>query len=226
MHEPNKLMVKIMEKIVKFDCQKCNRYWSFEDYQMHEIRGNCMKDPYASNQTEALNKNQQSMSIEEKKIEQEMPKIEFDDVEMDDQSLSAIDQVFICEKDSKSVLVYDIAANSHEKRPIDMDSNFMHNFQYVQTTDNRLFVLGGGDIKKPDDEKLKACFEIIVKQSEQDKGKPLKAVKQKSMQFARHGHSVCAIKDRFLVVTGSRVEAGQASSSVEFYNIQMNTWFT
>jgi hypothetical protein len=28
-----------------------------------------MKDPYASNQTEALNKNQQSMSIEEKKIE-------------------------------------------------------------------------------------------------------------------------------------------------------------
>jgi hypothetical protein len=69
MHEPNKLMVKIMEKIVKFDCQKCNRYWSFEDYQMHEIRGNCMKDPYASNQTEALNKNQQSMSIEENKIE-------------------------------------------------------------------------------------------------------------------------------------------------------------
>jgi len=38
-------------------------------------------------------------------------------------------------------------------------------------------VLGGGDIKKPDDEKLKACFEIIVKQSEQDKGKTLKAVK-------------------------------------------------
>lgn len=46
------------------------------------------------------------------------------------------------------------------------------------------------------------------------------------MQFARHGHSISAIKDRFLVVTGSRVEQGQASSSVEFYNIEMNTWFT
>jgi len=44
------------------------------------------------------------------------------------------------------------------------------------------------------------------------------------MQHARHGHSVCAINDQFLVVTGSRIE-GKAANSVEIYNIEMDRWF-
>ena len=101
------------------------------------------------------------MTYKERNIEAEMPNIEFD-VEMDDKDATTIDQVYVCEKDSKSVLVYDVKANSHEKQPIDMDASFKHNFQYVQTSSNRLFVLGGGDHKKFDDLSLKACFEIIV----------------------------------------------------------------
>lgn len=46
------------------------------------------------------------------------------------------------------------------------------------------------------------------------------------MEFPRHGHSVCAIQDRFLVVTGSRIELNDASHTVEFYNIEMDMWFT
>lgn len=67
------------------------------------------------------------MSLADKMVEQEMPAIEFD-VEMNDANAKPIDCVFVCEKDSKSVLVYRLNENSHERRPIDMDSNFLHNF--------------------------------------------------------------------------------------------------
>lgn len=42
----------MMLKVIKFDCQKCQRYWSYDEYQMHQLRGNCRKDPYAPNQIE------------------------------------------------------------------------------------------------------------------------------------------------------------------------------
>ena len=56
MKEPNKLIIKLMEKVVKFECEECGRYWSFEDFSMHKIRGQCRKDPYATNQVEILEK--------------------------------------------------------------------------------------------------------------------------------------------------------------------------
>lgn len=56
MKEPNKLMLLLMNKVIKFECQSCARYWSYEDYQMHKLRGNCRKDPYATNQTSILNR--------------------------------------------------------------------------------------------------------------------------------------------------------------------------
>lgn len=36
---------------------------------------------------------------------------------------------------------------------------------------------------------------------------------------------MCSVADRFLVVTGSRIEHDNAHTSVEFYNIEMDIWF-
>ena len=36
--------------------------------------------------------------------------------------------LYVCEKESKEVLAYNLKQNSFEKRPIDMETNFLHNF--------------------------------------------------------------------------------------------------
>ena len=54
MKEPYKLMMQLMTQVFKFDCEKCNRYWSFEDFKMHKVRGLCKQDPRAKNLTHVL----------------------------------------------------------------------------------------------------------------------------------------------------------------------------
>lgn len=44
--------------------------------------------------------------------------------------------------------------------------------------------------------------------------------------MARHGHSITCLKDKFLVVTGSRIEAEEADKSHEHYNIDLDLWFS
>ena len=34
----------------------------------------------------------------------------------------ALQKMYVCEKDSKSVLVYDVVANKHERKNIEMDT--------------------------------------------------------------------------------------------------------
>jgi len=80
-------------------------------------------------------------------------------------------------------------------------------------------VVGGGDFKRPENGSLKACFEITFEST------PLKTHSKKHMSYPRHGHSVCALRDEFLCVTGSRVEKDDAPKQVEFYNIAMDCWF-
>jgi hypothetical protein len=36
--------------------------------------------------------------------------------------------IYACEKDSKRVLSYNLIQDSYERREIDMETNFMHNF--------------------------------------------------------------------------------------------------
>lgn len=64
MNSPNKLLLQMMMKVIKFDCGQCGRYWSYEEFQMHKLRENCRRDPYAANQTELLNKDNQPLSAE------------------------------------------------------------------------------------------------------------------------------------------------------------------
>lgn len=44
------------------------------------------------------------------------------------------------------------------------------------------------------------------------------------MKFARHGHSCCAIADRYIMVSGSRKEVNSAQSRVELFDSQINEW--
>lgn len=45
------------------------------------------------------------------------------------------------------------------------------------------------------------------------------------MKYARHGHSVCCLNDKFLIVTGSRCEEDDAFKRCEQYNIDLDLWF-
>ena len=51
MKEPNKIMQLLLTKVVLFDCDKCKRYWNFEDFQTHKMKGWCNENPSANNYT-------------------------------------------------------------------------------------------------------------------------------------------------------------------------------
>lgn len=46
-----------------------------------------------------------------------------------------------------------------------------------------------------------------------------------SLKLPRHGHAICCLNDKFLIVTGSRLEKDGACRSVESYNIDVDLWF-
>ena len=75
-------------------------------------------------------------------------------------SAKALERVYILERDSKMVYTYDMFAKTISKRSVNIPNKFEHNFQYVQTESNRLFLIGGGDITKVS-VTLKQCFEIM-----------------------------------------------------------------
>jgi hypothetical protein len=50
-------------------------------------------------------------------------------------------------------------------------------------------------------------------------------VKKENLKYLRHGHAVSCIKDKFLVVSGSKFELRNSDKSVEFYDIEKDLWF-
>ena len=44
------------------------------------------------------------------------------------------------------------------------------------------------------------------------------------MKYARHGHSCCAVSDRYVLVSGSRKEVNSAAQKVELYDTQIDEW--
>jgi hypothetical protein len=68
--------------------------------------------------------------------------------------------MYVLERDSKTIFEYNLKLNKVFRKSIDMPSRFEHNFQYIQTPSNRLFLIGGGDLNK-NLQKLVATFEVI-----------------------------------------------------------------
>lgn len=67
----------------------------------------------------------------------------------------------------------------------------------------RVFMIGGGDFKTLPDSMFQ-CREIIEKTNSAKYN--LQFSEKKRMKFARHGHSVCQILDKYIIVSGSRKE--------------------
>lgn len=61
--------------------------------------------------------------------------------------------------------------------------------------------------------------------SEENLKAPQKIDWKSPLKFPRYGHSITCIRDKFLLVIGSRFNLHQADQSVECYNIEFNIWF-
>lgn len=80
-------------------------------------------------------------------------------------------------------------------------------------------MIGGGEIQR-DNPILKKCIELLKVNN------TYFTENRDNMKYPRHGHSVCVIGSKFLVVSGSRIDDEQKShSKVEQYNIDMDIWF-
>ena len=128
--------------------------------------------------------------------------------------------MYVLERDSKIVIEYNIKSETVTRKQVKIDANFPHNFQYCQTPSERIFLIGGGDFNRVDAISLTACTEII-----NTKSIAFDTIKKDKLRAPRHGHSITCLKDKFLVVTGSRIEKDDAHKSVEQYNIDMDIWF-
>jgi len=227
MRPTNKLMMLLLTKIIKFDCEKCKRYWSYEDYQTHALKGNCRADSTALNYVTQLSLSQSqpitstpSAPIQAKPVgkvvlplpvvnQSQMPTIGF-----------GVSTMYVLERDSKIIIEYNIKADTVTRKQVKIEANFPHNFQYCQTPSERIFLIGGGDFNKPEATTLTACTEIL-----NNKSIAFDIMKKDKLKAPRHGHSIACLKDKFLIVTGSRIEKDDAHKSVEQYNIDMDIWF-
>ena len=85
----------------------------------------------------------------------------------------------------------------------------------------RVFMIGGGDFKTLPDSMFQ-CREVVPKTGSAKFN--LQFIEMKKMRYARHGHSVCQIQDRYLIVSGSRKEVNSAATRVELYDTNNDDW--
>ena len=69
-------------------------------------------------------------------------------------------------------------------------------------------MIGGGDYKTMPVSMFQ-CRELIGKTDSPTFN--LQFIDKKQLKYARHGHSVCTILDRYLIVSGSRKDHNMAS---------------
>jgi hypothetical protein len=91
----------------------------------------------------------------------------------------------------------------------------------VGTESVRVFMIGGGDYKALPDSMFQ-CRELIKPFDNNKFAWQFK--NRRRMQYARHGHSVCALLDRYIIVTGSRKEVSLAAQKAELYDTQVDEW--
>ena len=117
--------------------------------------------------------------------------------------------IYILERESKMIYQFEIESRKVFKKTVNIPHNFAHNFAYCQTKEDKIFLVGGGDLsRKP--ATLKSCFQIIPNESKQ-----FDCMAMDELKYSRHGHSVCALGNKYLVVSGSRAEDDNAFERCE-----------
>jgi hypothetical protein len=85
-----------------------------------------------------------------------------------------------------------------------------HNFQLVQLGSPALiFMIGGGEFNM-NARSLRECRKLVKKDDK------FAFAPCADMRYPRHGHSACSVGDKYIVVTGSRVD--KAGNTCELYN--------
>ena len=132
-------------------------------------------------------------------------------------------QIYIFQKDSRSVSIFSPQTGKIVQKYVEYRGNFPHNFQMIQvgTQDPRVYMIGGGEYKSLPDSMFQ-CNELVAKSNSNQFS--LQFVQKKNMRYARHGHSCCAIQNRFILVTGSRKEVNLAAHRVEIYDTENDEW--
>ena len=133
------------------------------------------------------------------------------------------DVLFIFQKDSKTISLFNVNSKALAHKQVDFRGNFPHNFQMIQVgaIDPKCFMIGGGDNKTLPDSMFQ-CRELV--KTNQSANYQFTFKEKKKMKFARHGHSCCAIADRYVMVSGSRKEVNSAQSRVEIFDTEINEW--
>lgn len=132
------------------------------------------------------------------------------------------DKLYIFQKDSKTITIFNVPAKTLAHKVVEFRGNFPHNFQMIQVgiAEPRVFMIGGGDNKTLPDSMFQ-CRELVKASSPNFQ---FQFKDMKKMKFARHGHSCCAIADRYIMVSGSRKEVNSAQQRVEIFDTQINEW--
>lgn len=68
--------------------------------------------------------------------------------QLEAQALDPLTKIYIYEKDSKKVYIYDSLTMQVKNIVLSIESNFPHNFQICQLGNERSFILGGGDFSR------------------------------------------------------------------------------
>lgn len=91
-----------------------------------------------------------------------------------------------------------------------------HNFQIVQAgAPAQVFMIGGGDFNNPKAKSHVECRKLL-KQADKYVFQP-----RANMKHPRHGHSACAVGDRYIAVSGGRIGSG---TTCEMFCINTNKW--
>lgn len=199
---PHKTMHRFLAKLLmelKFRCDDCKKVYAYAVIKQHKQRGECHR-AIAGAQDEDSHM--------------------VDSFAQPNAAVGAelIKSLFVFERDSKFIHEYVFQTRTLTKYPVQMATNFPHNFQSVQMPGGRLFLIGGGDFNKNPDS-LYECYELVSIDGTYN------ILSKDKMKYPRHGHAACSLSDKFIVVTGSRKENDQAHVKAECYNVDIDIWF-
>ena len=103
---------------------------------------------------------------------------------------------------------------------MDKKQQLPHNYACIQTSKKEIYIIGGGDYSDtavPKESRL--CSLLFLNQKEDFFFRKKRA----KLSYPRHGHAICQLSKKFLLVTGSRWLTFN-DSDCELYDMQRNKW--